>query len=373
MFFGVLEMPYELAMSDELSRRQFYSRVQEAVARLRELEASRPAPAQAAQPQIEEAMCALQYASDMLNAIAVRVPVTVAGAGDEVLRVETITKASKVAERAYTRLARSIEVIEGALLAQTPAAKEGVASPDDGGLEDRKRAYTRGHADGFAQGQREVVAPGAAPRGTDAQILKERELTASAIRGAMAFGYQGVNPPPESDHWLAEFWEIGRKQRELERPSEAAGAAQPVATGEDAITLAFRLYGEDPDTFAPETRAVMDKLRPTLDAILGGAPYEAAMLTPVAESHSGQLRWLVPDEEQPANCKLYTTAALNREVEPRTVRMPLKEEQMSAVFPPLSSFLRESLYDYEQAHVMKFAIQCGRAVEIAHGIEEPKP
>lgn len=32
-FYGVLQMPFELAMSDELSRRQFYSVVQEAVKR----------------------------------------------------------------------------------------------------------------------------------------------------------------------------------------------------------------------------------------------------------------------------------------------------------------------------------------------------
>ena len=37
-FYGVLQMPYELAMSDELSRRQFYSVVQEAVKRLHKLE-----------------------------------------------------------------------------------------------------------------------------------------------------------------------------------------------------------------------------------------------------------------------------------------------------------------------------------------------
>jgi hypothetical protein len=39
MFYGVLRMPYELAMSDELSRRQFYSRVQEAASRVEKAEA----------------------------------------------------------------------------------------------------------------------------------------------------------------------------------------------------------------------------------------------------------------------------------------------------------------------------------------------
>jgi hypothetical protein len=34
MLFGVLRMPYEMAMRDELSRRQFYDRVQQATDRL---------------------------------------------------------------------------------------------------------------------------------------------------------------------------------------------------------------------------------------------------------------------------------------------------------------------------------------------------
>lgn len=38
MFYGVLNMPYEMAMSDELSRLQFYGRVKEAVARLHKAE-----------------------------------------------------------------------------------------------------------------------------------------------------------------------------------------------------------------------------------------------------------------------------------------------------------------------------------------------
>jgi hypothetical protein len=39
MLFGVLRMPYELAMGDELSRRQFYGRAQEAADRIEALEA----------------------------------------------------------------------------------------------------------------------------------------------------------------------------------------------------------------------------------------------------------------------------------------------------------------------------------------------
>lgn len=53
------------------------------------------------------------------------------------------------------------------------------------------------------------------PRGTDAQILKEREICASAISGAMAFGFQGHNPAPQGD-WLEPFWQLGRERREVQ-------------------------------------------------------------------------------------------------------------------------------------------------------------
>jgi ribosomal protein S8E len=39
MFYGILRMPYELAMSDELSRSQFYSTAQAAATRVERLEA----------------------------------------------------------------------------------------------------------------------------------------------------------------------------------------------------------------------------------------------------------------------------------------------------------------------------------------------
>jgi len=68
----------------------------------------------------------------------------------------------------------------------------------------------------------------AAPRGTDAQILKERELTAAAIDGAMAFGYQGSAPPPDEAAWLRKFYDLGKamaeKDRALALPITAPGA-----------------------------------------------------------------------------------------------------------------------------------------------------
>lgn len=50
MFYGVLRMPYEMAMSDELSRRQFYDRVQEAADRLEAAERATPPSPSTASP-----------------------------------------------------------------------------------------------------------------------------------------------------------------------------------------------------------------------------------------------------------------------------------------------------------------------------------
>lgn len=53
MLYGVLRMPYEMAMASELSRRQFYSRVQEAADRLEKAErATQPASAPAEADEI---------------------------------------------------------------------------------------------------------------------------------------------------------------------------------------------------------------------------------------------------------------------------------------------------------------------------------
>jgi hypothetical protein len=37
---------------------------------------------------------------------------------------------------------------------------------------------------------------------------------------------------------------------------------------EDLMTLALRLYGEDPSTYSPETAEVMDRMRPEIERIL---------------------------------------------------------------------------------------------------------
>lgn len=79
--------------------------------------------------------------------------------------------------------------------------------------------------DTLAQAERVIVEMEAivnAPRGTDAQILKERELTASAIEGAMAFGHLNENAPPSNDHWLATWWVRGREAAEAYRIADEA-------------------------------------------------------------------------------------------------------------------------------------------------------
>ena len=55
------------------------------------------------------------------------------------------------------------------------------------------------------------------PRGTDAQIRKERELTCAAIDGAMAFGYRGDEPPPDDAAWLRSYYQIGADKAQQER------------------------------------------------------------------------------------------------------------------------------------------------------------
>jgi hypothetical protein len=84
-----------------------------------------------------------------------------------------------------------------------------------------------------------------AARGTDAQILFERKLTCEAINGAMAFGYQNTNPPPEDDHWLAQFWKIGRKQAELEAALLASEPAVAADAQDDCHKTCDVCWGEN--------------------------------------------------------------------------------------------------------------------------------
>ena len=63
MLFGVLELPYDMAMCSELSRHQFYGRAQEAVKRLRDQEAEIERLREAVMKQEGDASSALLRAS----------------------------------------------------------------------------------------------------------------------------------------------------------------------------------------------------------------------------------------------------------------------------------------------------------------------
>lgn len=54
----------------------------------------------------------------------------------------------------------------------------------------------------------------------DGQNAYKLELCDS-ITGAMAFGYQNTNPPPEG-HWAKQFWDIGRAEGEARERLTAA-------------------------------------------------------------------------------------------------------------------------------------------------------
>lgn len=65
------------------------------------------------------------------------------------------------------------------------------------------------------------------PMSIDGANIYKRDLCDS-IAGAMTFGYQNSNPPPEG-HWLTRFWDIGR----------AEGAAR------EELTAALKLNREN--------------------------------------------------------------------------------------------------------------------------------
>lgn len=64
-------------------------------------------------------------------------------------------------------------------------------------------------------------------RATDApQVVVQpahEQAARFAIDGAISYGMQGVNMPPDRDHWLAEYWEIGRKLAALSSPAKVGG------------------------------------------------------------------------------------------------------------------------------------------------------
>lgn len=87
----------------------------------------------------------------------------------------------------------------------------------------------------------------------DGDNAYKRDLM-DTITGAMAFGFQNVNPPPE-EHWGKRFWEIGRAEgAERER----------LINQRDAILLQARVWAGEAKTQRAITREIGE--------ILGGIP-----------------------------------------------------------------------------------------------------
>lgn len=72
------------------------------------------------------------------------------------------------------------------------------------------------------------------------------EVVLAAVDGAIEFGRLNVNPPPNGRHWLAKFWNIGRRLGEQESPAAKTPAAELecAATGAGCSTGPHGPHGE---------------------------------------------------------------------------------------------------------------------------------
>lgn len=131
-----------------------------------------------------------------------------------------------------------------------------------------------------------------------------RALAADAISGALALGYQGVNPPPNNEHWLAPFWEIGRESAAQAQPLDV----QPIEIT-DSMALAFHnaitdgsVGQEDVDDIKTGLRAVCANIldmRPQAQQPVSGADQfrdAAQMIEP--SGNAGEL----PSDDWLAGC-----------------------------------------------------------------------
>lgn len=104
----------------------------------------------------------------------------------------------------------------------------------------------------------------------DADPQGIRAMVADAITGALAFGAQGSNPPPEG-HWLAPFWNAARADRsqadnQPASPTDYPTLPEPSATGlgdeYEAFDCTGRAMGKAYETIlyfkADQMRAYVD-------------------------------------------------------------------------------------------------------------------
>ena len=88
------------------------------------------------------------------------------------------------------------------------------------------------------------------PYSIDADPQGIRAVVADAITGALAFGAQGANPPPEG-HWLTPFWEMAR---------EEAMRTKPALLSRDTLYLLRRLLSNQHTLTSSEFRAELEKI-----------------------------------------------------------------------------------------------------------------
>ncbi|WP_052495785.1 hypothetical protein [Burkholderia sp. MSHR3999] len=120
-------------------------------------------------------------------------------------------------------------------------------------------------------------ADGEPKRGTPAQIRLERWLTCEMIDGAMAFGYLNTNPPPSDDHWLAQFWKIGRTQAEVTEDRDTYKRMLDEAGADlGAIEKALGIDPDEAGGAAPILNAI-EKLKARAEA----SPTAEAVAVPV--------------------------------------------------------------------------------------------
>lgn len=109
-------------------------------------------------------------------------------------------------------------------------------------IEALRRGLTAAH-DAMLRARDELEATVSRPRGTDAQIERERELAAQAIDGSIALGYQG-DDAPEHGHWLSAAHAAGARIASLEAERDAALAElERVRDGGEVARAASRSVG----------------------------------------------------------------------------------------------------------------------------------
>ncbi len=88
------------------------------------------------------------------------------------------------------------------------------------------------------------------PYSLDADHQGIRALCADAITGALAFGAQGINPPPE-DHWLTPFWKSANADRAMRAQAAPAAVAPPRAQEAEAVA---EVTHSKPDNYSSNHR-----------------------------------------------------------------------------------------------------------------------